>query len=376
MRITVSILFMLTFFTTVAAGENACLSLSNGYSLDSLQISKVLPDEYLDALFERKLISPWKKRVLLSLWRKSARSNGGYSAIWEIYDLGAPAWVSMAFPGMSAVFTSAHPIIASALAKGLPAADRYVVIPAKVIATKVILKPITSLYVVLAVSGVNGFDKILGAIGITFPDPVLDETDPDSVGSDEVILVIGVSAPGENGAAALHQEAMSQLDGRVKTITIEPYKPWTLSDKLDQLRETLQNRGQKIKKIILASHGSPGNLHGIGTIENLVDIAITPLGPVLAKGVGIYLTGCNVAAREEDRKALIAMADKHLGKNGFIKANRTVGIAQSPFTAFLMNNAALYKMASYSRATFDSTTFEYNTGPLFGQPTTFEYTVP
>ncbi len=289
-------------------------------------------------------LSPWKKMVLIKLFEKEAEA--GHRIIDFNNNL-----ISMArnnfvggriplpyVPG--AVRDIRDGVIAVARSQGLPAADRYIVLPLKIIAANGIKRFWSHAFMVLAL-GATG--NLFGWLGVNVSNPLVEETDPDELEEDENIIIVKLDSTKIREA---DQNAASYLDGSMVKELHEksPQKIRVLdlskengvnneAEAIKKVNEIVNSfpKGSKTKKIILTGHGTMGSVEsdsmGLITLAKLSEV-LAPLKRILPSSkVDTFFTSCLLAGNEAGRTEVRNFASTLLPQGSKIQVNNLLGYA-------------------------------------------------
>ncbi len=303
---------------------------------DEVQVGKEEAHRQFRAALEKAFPkSEWKQDLLFRLWQSEL--DQGY----RLADL-SRAWFADGSERARLPYLLHLPrevvntVIATAKARGLKPGHRYLVVPLKSLATTVIKDPAQHAFLIVSL-GAGGV--ITDVLNLNIPDPLLNKTDPAELKSDEVYVIVKL-ASGEvregrgGGTNAQFAKIISELKARspASYVVVDLSSEAGVNDQNYRarvesiVRSQVIGSGKKVKRIIVASHGSSGQLGGDRGGEDvyyrLSDFAdvLAPLKPALTSASEVHFTGCDVAADDGGRIDVDEFARKLLPPGGMVEA--------------------------------------------------------
>ena len=318
--------------------------------------------EQLRADLDALKIQGWKRKVFFSLWRLEADQGRRFFDTTSILPKSAEreSFFSLKRPGDTRTFVSkvvdsvwgfqltndvANAVLAVARSKGLKPADRYLVVPGRMILTGAIRNLEATVFMIVATTYAG---QILDRMDIGIQDPLINQTDTGALKQNEVIVIIKMNAKdgnGEGGAnAALGMyddqiiQELKKEDRKHQIIVVDLSKDRAGSDgnpvPIEQvpsyikssLTEALHGKSSiKIKKVIFAGHGHPGGLSAdSGDLEiKDLDKFVDGIKPFLTHDEPeIHFDACYVAQSAAAQQSLKDFAEHALPKGARIFASR------------------------------------------------------
>ena len=270
--------------------------------------------------------SPWKRRLLSNIWKSELEQGLTKLNLQYLVNQKNPFLHYAKLP--NPIFQS---FVQSALEKGLSPAQKFLVIPTKLLITEAVLRPWTSGVIVLALTA---DDKILDSLHLSFNDPMIDESDPSTLKKNEVFVITLLDRDhqaDDTASAAAWEEARGLVkQNPEKFMILDLTDIENYQKNIDRLALTLSQQGKTIRKMVIDSHAEPGRLSSIiypayGEPTNLAK-TLGNLKPLLKPSSEVFFTGCNLARGDEGKKSVrdFAMALMPVGSQ--VYANETFGI--------------------------------------------------
>lgn len=228
--------------------------------------------------------------------------------------------------------------VTAARSRGLKPGERYLVIPAKTLLSTGIRQFYGNAFMVLSFGGAGA---ILDMFGLLMSDALVDETDPDELEEDEIIVLIKMTDPNvredgnEAGVSSAHQidSLKKRYPKHFQVLDLTNFGEGSADERLTRLKQTLEENGKKVKKIVASGHGLPGliksDLMGLMSIPDLAGY-LKPLKSHFAPNPELHLTACLIAGEEGARRTLDSVANHLLPPGGSIHANYLVASASLP----------------------------------------------
>ncbi len=195
--------------------------------------------------------------------------------------------------------------------------------------------------------------EILDAFGLSYGDPLVDETDISPLAANEVIVIFKTSelafTSHQGGAASIVADGMIKelvKEGRGKILAIDLSG---MSNDLERQRVAVSKfseglGGRKIRKLIVSSHGEPGFIFVSANSSQGSKIPLAQFGWVLeplkshfASKAQIFFSSCNLAGTEYGVASIQRFGNIVLPKGGSVVTNRIYGIAGISHTSSIPN---------------------------------------
>ncbi|MFN8370410.1 MAG: hypothetical protein U0T83_07270 [Bacteriovoracaceae bacterium] len=292
-------------------------------------------------------LSPFKQNLLKKIWEpelKEAKNfiiskdyldgvklSPNYSEYNKYYSVLPPTKVGQTVNFLAYGVTMPARVISSIA--NLKGSKNFLVLGSKVLLTEFIQYPVRNMLYAVSFGAMG---EVLDSFKIFTGDPLVEETDPSDLKSDEVIALIKLDKGlmSGNRASATDEQLITELTEKY------PSKYFVVDLSSDKVRtynrEYRENKltflkGKKIKKVIVSSHGTPGFVY----IDNK-EYSLSQFGDILNnihltkffdKNVEIHFNSCLLALNEVGKDQVKAFGDKTIPKSGIVKVNTYYGLA-------------------------------------------------